>query len=596
MTVVPSEPLDLAVLNDRSASLADVKRALRAGETVLADAPELRFGLSATATLDLLATMLRRRALTHGLRATVHQGSLDAHLDNIELFAAEGVEHLVLVTTLDALVPAFEARAATFDDDLLQACSERLQAELRLALDAAAGRFKTIDVALPHRLSPRTDTPSSRAIDDAVALLRDVTAAIIDDAPGARALDLDAALASVGFQAAVDPRFALRFGAPYSAAASDEIARRLLLTTRASAGRVTKAIVLDADGTLWGGILGEDGLEGIALDPTHYPGNAFWTVQQILRALQRQGVLLCLASKNNPEDVAEALEDHPAMVLRAGDFVISKVSWDDKVDSIVAIAEELNIGLDSLVFVDDSDFELAAVSERLPEVTTVRVPNDPWAWPGEANRLAELVTTGRRGESADKTEQYRARAAARVDASRHATRDDYLRSLELRVDLSVDDRASLARIAELTQKSNQFNLTTRRYGESEIAAAMDDDAFGVFALTVSDRFGDHGLTGVLIAHCPGDGAVEVDAFLMSCRVLGRGIEQSCWEALARWAADRGCTEIRATFRPTQKNAQVADFYDRLGLSPQTQSTEATTYSAPLAAVPSPPDHLKVHVH
>lgn len=597
MTGAPATDVpDLSALADRDAPLAAVMKAVRAGEAAAPDAPVLKVGLSATATLDIVATMLRRQALLAGLTAEVHQGALDSHLDNVERFAEDGVDHLVLVTTLEGILPAFEARAATMDDELLEACAQRIAGELGLVLDAAAGRFQTIDVALPHRTTAPTDTAASRAVDAAVAHLRAAVEQTLATAPGARALHVGDALAAVGYDAAIDARFGLRFGAPYTGAAANELARRLVLATRASAGLVPKVLVLDCDNTLWGGILGEDGIDGIALDPLRYPGNAFWTVQQIVAGMQAAGVLVCLASKNNPEDVAEALEAHPAMVLRDEHLVLQKVSWDDKVDSLVAIAEELNVGLDSLVFADDSAFEIEAVRTRLPMVTTFQVPREAWQWPAMAQEIAELFTTARSGADAGKTEQYRARAAARAEESRHGSREDYLRSLGLTVDVHVDERARIARIAELTQKSNQFNLTTKRYGEGEIAAAMDDPDAAVLSLHVRDRFGEQGLTGVLVLRFAAP-VVEVEAFLMSCRVLGRGIEQACWTVVTRLAAEHGCTDVRARFAPTAKNAQVADFYDRLGLPRDAEHPDgAVDYAGPVTALPqSAPDHLEIHV-
>jgi FkbH-like protein len=337
-------------------------------------------------------------------------------------------------------------------------------------------------------------------------------------------------------------------------------------------------------------------VDGISLDPHSYPGSAFWTAQQTFLGLQREGVLLCLASKNEPADVLAVLDRHPAQVIRTEHVVTQQVSWQDKASSLRAIARDLNIGLDSLVFVDDSPFEVEAVRAQLPQVTTFLVPQQPWEYPALANRIAELFLAGRPGGTHDdKTEQYRIRALAEADRADHGTEQDYLRSLQIEVELRVDDRSRASRIAELTQKSNQFNLTTRRYGDGEILAVMDDPNAAVVALHVRDRFGDHGLTGVLIASFR-DSAVEIDAFLMSCRVIGRGIERSCWSTVAALGAARGCTELRATFLPTPKNPQVARFFDDLGLDRTEDTPMAVRYAAALSQIDQhAPDHLTIHV-
>lgn len=601
MTAVEAPALDpIAALADPGLPLAAVLRHVRAAEAgaEAAGLPRLRVGLSANVTADLLATFVRRHALVRGAVAEVEQGSLDAHLDNVRAFADAGVEHLVILEVLDALGPAFEAQLPTLDPDALAAHVDRARSLLTLALGEAAGRFTSVDVVAFHRLSAPTATPASAAVDAAVATFNAMLDEVAAEHPGVRVLPLGDAIAAVGHEAAVDPRFRLRFRAPYTARACDEMARRLLLATRVG-GRIRhKALVLDCDGTLWGGIVGEDGPDGIALDPHTYPGNAYWAVQHQFLALQRQGVLLCLASKNEPADVDEVLASHPAQVIRPDDVVVRKVSWDDKATSLRAIADDLGIGLDGLVFVDDSPFEIEGVRAQLPEVTTFQVPREPWAYPALAAEIAELFAAGATRvateEDARKTEQYRVRAAARRERARHATEAEYLRSLGLEVDVRVDERAQLPRIAQLTQKSNQFNLTTRRYTEADVAAAMDDPDAAVLSLHVRDRFGDHGLTGVLVARF-GAPAAEVEAFLMSCRVIGRGVERACWRRLAALAAEHGCDELRAAYLPTRKNPQVARFWDGLGLARVAEDADGVRYASPLADLDTTiPDHLTVH--
>lgn len=586
-------PIDpLAALADPEAPLATVLRAVREAEAQHADLPVVRFGLSASVVTDLLATMLQRRSLLAATRADVTQGALGAHLENLDAFAAAGVRHACVVLSLDAVMPAFEERAATAGEPLMAAVEQRVRQELALIAERAPA-FATLHLGLFHRLTPQVCTATSEAADRAVARLNAVVVEAAS-APGVQTLDVAAALAAVGIDRAVDNRFRFRFGAPYSARACDEIARRVVGATRAGGTYLRKALVLDCDGTLWGGIVGEDGPEGIRLDPNQYPGSTFWSVQHQLVALQQQGVLLCLASKNNPEDVAEVFANHPAMVLRPEHLILSEVGWHEKGESIERIAATLGIGLDSVVFVDDSPYELEAVRARLPDVTLVRVPAEAWAWPSAFGAVAELFTTGRSQDAdADKTSQYRALAAAKSAEAGAGDRATFLATLELRVRLGVDVAEQVERISELTQKSNQFNLTTRRYGVGEIAHAMADPNRRVVSLSVSDRFADHGLTGVIVLRLDAP-VCTVEAFLLSCRVLGRDVEMAPWQVVCALARDAGCSTIRATFRPTRKNAQVAPFWPAVGLVPIGDEADGTTFEADLSttALCPPPHHLE----
>ena len=284
-------------------------------------------------------------------------------------------------------------------------------------------------------------------------------------------------------------------------------------------------------------------------------------------ALERQGVLLCLCSKNNAQDVDEVLDRHAHAVIKREHITLAKVNWADKVSNLRELARELNIGLDSLVFVDDSEFECAGVRAALPEVRVIQVPA---ALPDYARVIQEVrelfVAGGVSAQSQSKTEQYRQRQQALQEQSQFASRDEYLASLELRVELKRNAFDEIARISELTQKSNQFNLTTLRLTPGEIRERMESANGCVYSLTVIDKFGSAGLTGVAVLSWAGQTA-RIEAFLMSCRVIGRGVEFSIWPHLAAEAAQHGCVTLEAEFKPTPKNAQVADFYDLLGLAP-----------------------------
>jgi FkbH-like protein len=560
-----SSQLDgMEVLTNPAASLAQIMQALAEVEKTAAICSRTHLGLSASTTVDLLGVFLRRQAVLAGVRPTLTLGNYDDPIGDIDLFEKAGVDHVVLVPFFDNLLPAFEAQLGRLAPEAVVAKEVEMRFRYRLVFEKAGG-FKTVFLCLFHRFGapvvPGADDPVAAAVVRFNQSLRDEAATFANVHP----IDMDDIVRSLGRAAAFDPRFYFRGKAPYTAAFLAELARRLDRASRGFGSYFHKAVVLDCDNTLWGGVVGEDLLTGIKLGPFDYPGNIYWRVQHEFAELERNGILLCLCSKNNPDDVDEVLRSHPEMVLKDQHIVLKKVNWNNKPQNLREIAQELNIGLDSLIFVDDSEFECAAVRSQLPMVRTVQVPKVLSDYPRVVQEIKELCLAG--GISADsrsKTGQYRARAEAESLEARFGSHEDYLKSLELKVVLTRNARANIPRISELTQKSNQFNLTTRRYGEGEIVQAMEDPDTAVYSLVVSDKFGDAGLTGVAVVRYAGSTA-HVDAFLMSCRVIGRGVETSIWRHIAAQAAQDGCTHLEAQYQPTAKNAQVADFYDRLSL-------------------------------
>ena len=329
---------------------------------------------------------------------------------------------------------------------------------------------------------------------------------------------------------------------------------------RAVALQRKKCLVLDLDNTLWGGVLGEDGIEGIQVDGD-YPGKAFHAWQEGLRELANEGVILAICSKNNEADV-ETLFTAREMPLKLEDFVSKRINWQDKAANIRAIAEELNIGLDSMVFVDDNPTERELIKLQLPMVAVPEFPAQPYG-------LIELYARLMRGyfsvyaltdEDRKKTVQYRQNASRKQLEAQFTDMTDFLRSLEMKLRIEQVDAGSVSipRVAQMTQKTNQFNLTTRRYTEDDIRSMIARGA-EVWTLAVSDRFGDNGITGLMIL-VPEDGW-RIDTMLMSCRVLGKGIE----EMFFRSVVSRYEGVIRGEYIPTAKNSQVADFYTRMGL-------------------------------
>jgi FkbH-like protein len=388
-----------------------------------------------------------------------------------------------------------------------------------------------------------------------------------DSLPATLFLDLDEVLQNIGRERFFDSRFWYSAQFPFAADAAREIARRVIGLGAVVKLPKAKVIVLDADNTLWGGIIGEDGIDGIALGP-EYPGNAYRDFQRRILDYQQRGLIIALCSKNNPADVDQVLKEHPHQLLRDEHFAARRVNWLPKPDNLVSLAEELNLGLDSFVFVDDSDHECAAIRHKLPQVEVVQTPGRPVDVPGCLEHVARLEVLSLTHEDLAKTELYaqerrRRELSENVDKSGGDPRD-YLAMLKMKMRISLDAPAHIARISQLTQKTNQFNLTTRRYNEQQIRELMLDPNWLVADFSLADVFGDSGIVGVALFNMAAPHKAELDAFLMSCRVIGRQAESAFLHMLLRSLAERGVTEVLADYKPTAKNDLVKNFLPEQG--------------------------------
>lgn len=380
----------------------------------------------------------------------------------------------------------------------------------------------------------------------------------LESVRGAVRIDLAALQREFGAQRAIDLRTWYLFRQPYSEAFFAEMGRligRTLASTRRSA---RKCLVLDADNTLWGGVLGEEGIGGIRLGD-EFPGSAYRDLQRLALHWRRQGVFLAVSSKNDPNDVTEVFRNHDGMILRENDVSVFVVNWRPKSEAVVDVARRLNIGLESLVFVDDSPYEIAEVSERHPEVMCILVPPEP-------ERLVATLRSARPFDWLEITAEDRARAdRTAVEAQREILRAelpeaDFIARLGVQVDAFPVDELSIARVTQLINKTNQFNLTTPRLSIDEVRTLAVDIGAVFRAAKVSDRFGEYGLTCVGCAKPVGGGECwSLDIFLLSCRVLGRGVETFFLANIAAAVAERGGRKLTARYLPTAKNSVCMDF-------------------------------------
>lgn len=401
-------------------------------------------------------------------------------------------------------------------------------------------------------------------------------------------LDYDALVARYGRESWHDEKKWLTMRMPVAADHLSHLADEWLRFIQPLLGKQCKVVVTDLDNTLWGGVLGEDGPTGIQLN-AEYPGAAFRAVQRALLDLYDRGILIALCSKNNAADVDEVLNGHPDMLLKPRHIAAQRVNWQDKAQNLREIAAELNLGLDALAFLDDNPVERQWVRQQLPEVTVIELPNDPMRYERAIRDCAAFERLSLSAEDRERGRYY-AEERQRTELQQSAgTLEDFYRSLQMRAVIRPVTEATLGRVAQLTQKTNQFNMTTRRYSEQEIAALTNDPRHGVYTLTVQDRFGDTGLVGVAITRLQGS-VCEIDTLLMSCRVIGRTVETMLLATLAEDASARGATTLAGWFLPTKKNAPARGVYEAHGFACTEVREDGSRWELDLTSqqVPPPP--------
>jgi FkbH-like protein len=398
------------------------------------------------------------------------------------------------------------------------------------------------------------------------------------------AIDLDGLQRYLGAANCSDSRKWYLYHQPYPEEFWMLLGEDIARTYAALIGLSKKCVVVDCDNTLWGGVVGEDGLEGIQIGST-FPGNAFCDFQQQLIDLHNEGVFISITSKNNEADVWEVFEKHDGMLLKRSHLAAWRINWLPKVENIKEIAVELNIGLDSFVFVDDSNFEIESVKQMLPQVTCIQVPEEPADLPDAfaAPRLFDRLSV---------TSEDLARTAmasqerGRKEAMTTMNKEDFLKSLGLVVDVFEVGGAHVGRVVQLINKTNQFNLTTIRRTQDDVEALRAGNDHRLFAMRVNDRFGDYGLVGVAIVSIS-DLTWDLDTFLLSCRVLGRGVETAFLAGIKDTAQVSGATSMVAHFLPTPKNKPAGTFLP----DHRFEQTSESDWVVPVKNVPDAPAHI-----
>ena len=343
------------------------------------------------------------------------------------------------------------------------------------------------------------------------------------------------------------------------------IAKQITDTVLSASGSFKKCVVLDLDNTLWGGVIGDDGLDGIQIGELGL-GHAFSAFQMWLKELKNRGIILCVCSKNNDDTAREPFLKHPEMVLRLEDISVFVANWEDKAGNIRHIQQTLNIGMDSIVFLDDNPFEREVVRSLITGITVPELPENPEEYVDYLRSLNLFETASYSEEDKLRTQQYQAEAQRTLLQNQCVDYDAYLQGLEMVAEAKPFDSFHFPRIAQLTQRSNQFNLRTVRYTEQEIAAIAQDDRYVTLYFTLKDKFGDHGLISTVIMEKQGN-SLFVSTWLMSCRVLKRGMEEFIVNKMLSTAAQLGFETVVGEYLKTPKNAMVANIYEKMGFTP-----------------------------
>jgi FkbH-like protein len=544
----------------------------------------IRVALVSSFSSEFLHDHLVAWGLGSGLDVDIYQAGFGLFRQEI-LDAASGLYRyqpdvvVVAVEGEDWFPPAYRDFLRNMDRDS-KAEVEGWQNEVVTLLRTL--RNRTTATVLIHNLaSPAygalgaADAKHSDGQYAAVRRLNDVLVSVASEVTDVHLVDYAGLVNRHGALNWYDARMRHYARAPIAGPMQSFLAAEYVKFLRALRGLAKKCLVVDLDNTLWGGVVGEDGPLGVQLGAT-YPGSAFAEFQQYLLGLRARGVILAIASKNNPGDVDEIFAANKAMVLAPQHFAAIEVHWRSKSESVASIATRLGIGLEHVVFVDDNPAECEEVRRNLPAVTVVCLPPQPERFIDVLSREGLFDTVTLSVEDRRRGDLYRQRSQAENMRASAGSVEDYYRELRMQLSFAPVHQASLARAAQLTQKTNQFNVTTRRSTESDISRRARDPGWIVTTIAVRDRFGDHGIVGVLMAKHTGD-VVEIDTLLLSCRVIGRTIETAMLAHVCDCARARGATAVTGTVIPTARNDPARDLFARHGFAKMAEDVDGTTH-------------------
>lgn len=527
-----------------------------------------------------------------GFEPSLYMGDYDNILQESSNIADHDV--VCIIWELSNLLDGLEYKAELLTHEELDSLKNKVRAEVQLTLE----NLKDHSLVLLSKFSAQPFRSRNLRNDAYSQLANELNEYLIQLLPNNTTLvDLDPVYQQVGIDMSINTRDYYTSKTLYTTDFFKSYTAQLIPFFTSAYGKAKKALIFDCDNTLWKGVLGEDGFDGIKMSAKSPMGVPYEAVQYMAKELSRKGIIIGLCSKNNAEDVEQVINTHPDFALTQEEIVIKKVNWTNKASNINEIAKELNIGLDSIVFVDDSDFEVNLIREELPEVEVIQVPKRAHSYPGLIREKMQLFfSISETKEDKKKALMYKQQAVREQEKNSFTDIKDFLKSLELEIDLSTDKLSILPRVSQMTQKTNQFNFTTKRYTEQDIQAFYDNPDYTVVALNSRDKFGDSGITGLIVLRREKTDA-HIDTFLMSCRILGRTIENKFLDTVISILAKEGVKTVKGIYIPTKKNTQVSELYDKFGFSLLNESTEFKEYTLDIEShTEKKLDYIKVKVN
>jgi FkbH-like protein len=541
-----------------------------------ANARRLRTFIVRSVTLEPALPFISVEAALLGFLLELEVGGYGSYVDDMlseqGALAVFNPDVVVVVLDLEDIAGKLpdmcaSGRVAVVQEEI-EAAADRLRQMLQGLRARSSARLVVQGFVVPNHsaLGDVGEASISCSLPRAVSQLNDRIAALCNSLADCAFFDVDRIAARYGRERWRDARLFLSSRLPLTAGAFSAYAQGLARWIAALFRAPRKVLCTDLDNTLWGGILGEDGPEGIATGSS-FPGNCYLEYQRYLKQLAARGILLAIVSKNNESDVVEAFQMRAAdLALSLDDFVARKINWNDKAASIRAIATELSLGLDAFVFVDDNPVECEAIRRELPEVAIVAAPvEEPWRLVEKLVEQPFFDTRVITDDDVARVQEYRAQTQRAELAGSMASREEFLASLDIVCTFLPVAEAPLARAVQLLGKTNQFNLTTRRHGAAEVEQFASDERKLAVAVRIRDRFGDAGVVGLALAEMRKDGAY-IDSLLLSCRVIGRGIEDALLAYIGAWAKQRGATRLIGEYIPTRKNGLCGNFYSDHGFT------------------------------
>lgn len=422
--------------------------------------------------------------------------------------------------------------------------------------------------------------------------LNEILAEVVGQYQGINVVDFEGLVRRVGLLQWEDPKLWRLAKISGGARFASDFVGEIMPFLRESAGRRRKCLVLDLDNTLWGGIIGEDGIAGVKLGGD-YPGNVYQEFQRRIIELWKGGVMLAINSKNNQADAEEMINNHPEMLLNLNHFVSRQINWVDKVENIKSIAKQINIGLDSIVFIDDNPVECERVSKALPQVNVFQVPYDLAQLPRQFEVICKFfdgVTVSE--EDRQRNLMYQQNQLRQAQMSTVSSVEEFLCGLEMTAEVEFVNNGNLSRVVQLLHKTNQFNVTTRRHSEQFIAALMTSPSWLTYAVRLKDKFGDNGIVLIALVEL-NEKIARLDTFLMSCRVIGRSLESTVIRVIADDLLERGVDVLVGEYIPTAKNNMVSDLFPKLGFVPSGQTEFGRSYILPIKESDSKPGCITI---